>query len=123
MVIAVVAVPIVAAIPLGYLRFTAVPVADLPAAINEYPSNIGVLSAAPDQRFTTLARRAALDHFVNPLPEFGRLVVFTQVLTTPKVPEEVFLRFDYSPPMHLALAYRCTTDGRLLSKGQLNVSP
>ena len=107
----------------AWLRFSSIPVVDLPAEINSPADPPHRVRSAPDRETSRLALRAKLDHLVNPLPEYRRNVAFAYVLTTPELPGERFLVFYVMSSADVALAYRCAPDGQLLSKGWLDVSP
>jgi hypothetical protein len=113
------AAPIIA---VGYLRFAAIPVEEFPAEVRKEAGWVhGVHSdrMAPSHGAT----RAKIDHLINPLPDFRRHISFDHVFTTAQLPGERFLVFYDLGAGDAALAYRCAADGRLISKGSLDVSP
>ena len=117
-----VAVAVVCA-AVAWLRFSSIPVVDLPTEINSPADPRQLVRSAPDRETSRLAFCARLDHLVNPLPEYRRNVAFGYVLTTPELPGERFLVFYVMSSADVALAYRCAPGGQLLSKGWLDVSP
>ena len=109
-------------ITVGYLRYTTIPIEQFPAEVRD---NAGWLHGPGKDRKTPLrgTTRAKFDHFINPLPDFHRPIMFAHVFTSPQFPGERFLVFYEIGVADSALAYRCAADGRLISKGALDVSP
>jgi hypothetical protein len=117
--LALVIAPIVAFL---VLRFRAIPALRFPDVV---VSTAGWHQGTktPDRAGSRGALRARLDHVVNPLEGFHRVITFDHVSTTPSLPGERFLVFYDLAAGDAALAYRCAGDGRVIAKGALDVSP
>ena len=115
--------PMLLLLSVGYLRYTAIPSAEFPPEVKDFAGWVhGAGSVRPAIR-PSAALRAKFDHLANPLPDFHRIISFDHVFTTPQLPGERFLVFYDLGAGDAALAYRCAPDGKLISKGSLDVSP